>query len=70
MRLVPLDTCNDIRTLYDEIVVNEIEEADRPDGEIFRKELLRYIVLLKRKSIVELRVKIKLLSIWRSFLNF
>lgn len=34
---VPLDTCNDIRTLYDEIVVNEIEEADRPDGEIFRK---------------------------------
>lgn len=33
-----LSCCNDIRKLYDEIVLNEIEEDNKPDGEIFRAE--------------------------------
>lgn len=34
----PLSSCDDIRKLYDEIVLNEIEEDNKPDGEIFRAE--------------------------------
>lgn len=33
---IPLLSCNDIRLLFDEIVLNEIEEDEKPDGEIFR----------------------------------
>lgn len=35
---ISLQTCTDIRTLYDEFVLKEIEKDDYPDGEIFRKE--------------------------------
>ena len=34
---IPLDTCRDIRNLYDEIVLNEIDKTDIPDGKYFRK---------------------------------
>lgn len=33
---IPLSSCNDLRLLFDEIVLNEIEEDEQPDGEIFR----------------------------------
>ena len=33
-----LNSCQDIRSLYDDIVLNEVEEDSTPDGEIFRKE--------------------------------
>lgn len=33
---IPLSSCNDIRLLFDEIVLTEIEEDEKPDGEIFR----------------------------------
>lgn len=33
---IPLSSCNDLRLLFDEIVLNEIEEDEKPDGEIFR----------------------------------
>lgn len=38
---VPINTCEDIRALYDEIVLQEVLEEDirnKPDGEIFRKD--------------------------------
>ena len=38
---IPLMTCQDLRTLYDELVLPEVLEedpADRPDGQYFRKE--------------------------------
>ena len=38
---IPLDTCEDVRALYDEIVLPEIVATDKnnaPDGMIFRKE--------------------------------
>ena len=37
-KLIPLDSCQDIRDLYDEIVLSEVDESKWPDGEIFRKE--------------------------------
>lgn len=33
---IPLSSCNGIRLLFDEIVLNEIEEDGKTDGEIFR----------------------------------
>lgn len=39
---VPLDSCQDIRNIYDEIVLEEVVSEDRknrPDGKIFRKEI-------------------------------
>ena len=39
---VKLDTCQDIRSVYDEIVLEEVLQEDRdnaPDGMLFRKEL-------------------------------
>lgn len=33
-----LHSCQDIRSLYDDIVLNEVEPDSIPDGEIFRKE--------------------------------
>lgn len=38
---IPLQNCRDIRTLYDEIVLQEVvaeDEDNRPDGKLFRKD--------------------------------
>jgi len=38
---IPLDSCRDIRNLYDELVLQEVLEVSKdykPDGEIFRKD--------------------------------
>ena len=35
---VKYETCKDIRSLYDELVLPEIEEKLRPDGNIFRRD--------------------------------
>lgn len=35
---IPLSSCKDIRLLYDEIVLPEIDDCNKPDGEIFRKD--------------------------------
>lgn len=40
---IPLDTCEDIRKLYDDIVLGEIEQGDKPDGKIFRKEIVHVV---------------------------
>ena len=40
---IKLDTCQDIRTLYNELVLDEVVEEDKdnaPDGLIFRKEIV------------------------------
>lgn len=41
--MISLKNSRDIRTLYDEIVLDEIEPANHPDGEIFRKDLAEVI---------------------------
>lgn len=40
---IKLETCTDIRNLYDELVLKEVVEEDddnKPDGEIFRKDIV------------------------------
>lgn len=36
---ISLDTCEDIRNLYNDIVLDEIEKNNEPDGELFRKDV-------------------------------
>lgn len=36
---ISLNTCEDIRNLYNDIVLDEIEKNNEPDGEIFRKDV-------------------------------
>ncbi|NCE99111.1 Fic family protein [Emergencia sp. 1XD21-10] len=40
---IALETSQDVRNLYDEIVLAEIEKPNWPDGEIFRKDLAEVI---------------------------
>ncbi len=50
---IPLSTCMDIRTVYDDLVLNEVRGADPqnvPDGEIFRKGTVS--IRSKRQEIV------------------
>lgn len=52
--VVKLETCQDIRTLYDELVLSEVlreNPKDAPDGEIFRKD--RVFVNRKGREIHE-----------------
>lgn len=52
---IPLDNCNDFRTLYDELVAEEVKynnEKDLPDGKIFRKNKV-YICNNRREIIHE-----------------
>lgn len=41
--MAPLNSSRDVRDLYDEIVLDEIEECYLPDGDIFRKDLAQVI---------------------------
>lgn len=52
---IPLETCEDVRKLYDEIVLPEIlqsDEKNKPDGLIFRKE--KVFVHDEKKDIIHM----------------
>lgn len=69
---VPLETVRDIRDLYDEIVLEEIEISDYPDGMLFRKEAVNVMsasqkvihtgVLPEEKIIVKLNELLNFLN--------
>ncbi|TDW16839.1 Fic family protein [Breznakia blatticola] len=40
---INLKTCENVRKLYDAFVLNEIEDKDKPDGKMFRKEIVNVI---------------------------
>lgn len=40
---IALNSCEDIRALYDEIVLAEIDSKNKPDGQIFRKDIASVI---------------------------
>ncbi|MGI5905794.1 MAG: Fic family protein, partial [Candidatus Pararuminococcus gallinarum] len=40
---IKLKTCQDIRNLYNEIVLNEISEENYPDGKYFRKDIVNVL---------------------------
>lgn len=47
---ISLNTCEDIRNLYNDIVLDEIGEHDKPDGEIFRKDAACVISVTQREK--------------------
>lgn len=47
---ISLNTCEDIRNLYNDIVLDEIGEHDKPDGEIFRKDAACVISATQREK--------------------
>lgn len=40
---IPLQTSQDIRNLYDDILLHEVEKADKPDGKVFRNSEVNVI---------------------------
>ena len=41
--IIPLNNCEDIRTIYDALVLPEIEKENLPDGILFRKESVQVV---------------------------
>ncbi|MFR2767110.1 MAG: hypothetical protein ACLTAI_01435 [Thomasclavelia sp.] len=63
-QFLKLNSVSDIRTLYDEILLEDVineDEKDKPDGVIFRKVVLKLVLELKL-FIKELWEKIILLT--------
>lgn len=67
---VPLLCCEDIRRLYDEIVLNEIEDNNKPDGEIFRAESVSVCSATDKEKHKGLYPENKLLDFMKQALNF
>lgn len=66
----PLSSCDDIRKLYDEIVLDEIEEDNKPDGEIFRTESVSICSATDREKHKGLYPEKKLIDFLNKSLDF
>ncbi len=71
---IPMNTCEDIRDLYDDLVFEEVAKADPdkiPDGELFRKDAVRVVDAANRviheNAFSEERIKRELLNALRHF---
>lgn len=47
---VSLNTCQDIRNIYDELVYEEIEEKNKPDGQFFRTDSVSVISATQKEK--------------------
>lgn len=47
---ISLNTCEDIRKLYDDIVSDEIDEKNAPDGKIFRKDMVHIVSATQKEK--------------------
>lgn len=47
---ISLNTCEDIRKLYDDIVSDEIDEKNAPDGKIFRKDMVHVVSATQKEK--------------------
>lgn len=48
--IIPLNNCEDIRTIYDALVLPEIEEENLPDGILFRKEPVQVVSATQKEK--------------------
>lgn len=48
--IIPLNNCEDIRTIYDALVLPEIEKENLPDGILFRKELVQVVSATQKEK--------------------
>lgn len=48
--IIPLNNCEDIRTVYDALVLPEIEKENLPDGILFRKEPVQVVSATQKEK--------------------
>lgn len=48
--IIPLNNCEDIRTIYDALVLPEIEKENLPDGILFRKESVQVVSATQKEK--------------------
>lgn len=48
--IIPLNNCEDIRTIYDALVLPEIEKENIPDGILFRKEPVQVVSATQKEK--------------------
>ena len=48
--IIPLNNCADIRTIYDALVLPEIEKENLPDGILFRKEPVQVVSATQKEK--------------------
>lgn len=48
--IIPLNNCEDIRTIYDALVLPEIEKENVPDGILFRKEPVQVVSATQKEK--------------------
>lgn len=48
--IIPLNNCEDIRTIYDALVLPEIEKENLPDGILFRKEPVQIVSATQKEK--------------------
>ena len=48
--IIPLNNCEDIRTIYDALVLPEIEKENLPDGILFRKEPVQVVSATQKEN--------------------
>ena len=48
--IIPLNNCEDIRTIYDALVLPEIEKENLPDGILFRKEPIQVVSATQKEK--------------------
>lgn len=48
--IIPLNNCEDIRTIYDALVLPEIEKENLPDGILFRKEPVQVVSVTQKEK--------------------
>lgn len=48
--IIPLNNCEDIRTIYDALVLPEIEKENLPDGILFRKEPVQVVAATQKEK--------------------
>lgn len=67
---IALHTCEDIRKIYDDIVLDEIEEKNIPDGKIFRKDIVHVVSATQKEKHRGIMPEDKIIEYMNFCLNF
>lgn len=67
---IPLNNCEDIRTIYDALVLPEIEKENLPDGILFRKEPVQVVSATQKEKHRGIMPETKIIESLDLCLNF
>lgn len=68
--IIPLNNCKDIRTIYDALVLPEIEKENLPDGILFRKEPVQVVSATQKEKHRGIMPESKIIESLDLFLDF